>query len=263
MTPGQAGFLGCGSASYAPWFLPLRPGKRGLVRLVCFPYAGGGSAVFRPWARLMPEEFELFCLQMPGREARLADSPRTDFPALAAEIAQALVKLPAMPTAFFGHSLGSLLAYEVAHLVQGFPASPRKLLLSGCSPPHVRREEVDEEPVWQLSDDAFLEKIRELNGTPDEILQNAEMMDLIMPMLRADFRLADGIDPSPRQVLAPICAFGGKEDSEASEEDIREWKHYSTAIFSYRMFPGDHFFINSHREMVCRTIVDELAGLVF
>lgn len=263
MTPHQASFLGGGIASYSPWFVPLRSSKRGLVRLICFPYAGGGAAAFRPWGRLIPEEFELVCLQMPGREARLAEPPRTDFSALVTEIAHALGKLPPMPTAFFGHSLGSLIAYEVAHLVQGSTSAPRKLLLSGCSPPHVRKDEEDEEPIWQLSDDAFLEKIRGLNGTSEEVLSNIEMMDLVMPTLRADFRLADGIDPKPRQLPTSICAFGGKDDPEASEEDIREWKHYSSTIFSYRMFPGDHFFINSHQEIVCRTVIDELAGLVF
>lgn len=263
MTPRQGDFLAGSIASYPPWFLPLRPGKRGLIRLICFPYAGGGSASFRPWARLMPEEIELVCLQMPGREARIVEPPRTDISTLVAEIVHALGKLPVMPTAFFGHSLGSLIAYEVANVVQGSTSAPRKLLLSGCSPPHVRKDEKDEEPIWQLPDDAFLEKIRELNGTPEEVLSNLEMMDLVMPILRADFRLAEGIDMTPRQLPIPICAFGGKEDPEASEDDIREWKHYSSTAFNYRMFPGDHFFINSYQEIVCRAVIDELAGLMF
>ena len=233
------------------------------VRLVCFPYAGGGPGVYRSWPALLPKEIEILCAHLPGREACIADVPQTDFESVSGELVRAVCELPVTPTLFFGHSLGGLLAYEVAFRLAraASPHAPVRLILSGCAPPQVKKGK-DEGPGWLLSEEQFIEKLRELNGTPEEVLTSREFLDLFLPMLRADFRLAYNARQALRSGLSvDTHVLGGAEDAEAAQDDLEQWREYLAKDPKVTIFRGGHMFLNEDPQAVCNVVAKHLREL--
>lgn len=229
-------------------------------RLVCFPYAGGGPGVFRGWSELLPQDVEILCAHLPGRESRIADFPETDFNLVVSELVGALSELLPAPTLFFGHSLGGLLAYEVAFRLTRTQSvnAPVRMVLSGCCPPGVEKH-LDAIPAWLLPEQQFIDKLRELNGTPEEVLASKELLSLYLPILRADFQLAS----NARQALRPglglhTHVLGGVEDVEATEEDLQQWRAYLSTTPQVTMFPGGHFFLRENSHAVCAVVAKQL-----
>jgi medium-chain acyl-[acyl-carrier-protein] hydrolase len=231
------------------------------LRLFCFPYAGGGATVFSTWPRSLPPEVEVVAVQPPGREGRLMEKPFTDLAELVAAMHPQLLPHFDKPFAFYGHSNGGLMAFEMARTLRrtGGPM-PRHLFVGGRPSPQL---ELDEEIIHALPHDEFITALRRYAGTPEEILQNAEIMELIMPLLRADFSLGETYAYTQEPPLdIPISAYGGVRDDEVTAEQVEAWEEQTSSRFHFQMFDGDHFFINGNRAEVLQEISRELRNLL-
>jgi medium-chain acyl-[acyl-carrier-protein] hydrolase len=230
------------------------------VRLFCFPYSGGGASIFRLWPQGLPEEIEVCSIQLAGHESRLREPLFTRLTPLVQALTQAISPYLNMPFAFFGHSLGALVSFELARQFhrQALPA-PVHLFVSGRRAPQFPEPGP---PTHQLPDAQFVSKLRRLSGTPEGVLQDAELMQLFLPILRADFAIIETFVYSAGAKLAcPISAFGGLQDSETSREDIAGWREQTSGPFELRMLPGDHFFLHSARAQVLQHIAQDLLAL--
>jgi surfactin synthase thioesterase subunit len=229
------------------------------LRLFCFPYAGGGASIYRGWQTVLPPEIEVCPVQLPGREIRFRETPYTNLEDLLPDLAAALFPYLDLPFALFGHSMGALIAFEFArYLQQRNKLIPVRLFVSGRKAPQF---EDTGEAVYRLSDTDFISHLRQLNGTPEEILQNKDLMELVLPTLRADFELCDLYRFSPGQFLVnPITAFGGTADPNTTLTELEGWQTQTTGPFNLRLFNGDHFFINSAQAELLEALHVNLSG---
>ena len=248
----------------SPWLsrFAARPAAR--LRLFCFSYAGGGAAVYRPWALAMPADVEVAAVLLPGRESRLREPPVRRMSELLGALVPALEPQLDRPFAFFGHSMGALVAYELACALQqrGGPV-PQRLLISGRRAPHLPERDP---PIHHLGDDAFVAEIqRRYNGIPPEVLQYPELLELLLPALRADMsviethRLHDaGQQPLPFN--GPISAFGGRDDARATRQEIEGWQAHTPEPLVMRQFAGGHFYFNDTetRDALIAAVVSDL-----
>lgn len=242
------------------WLAYREPNPRARLRLFCFPYAGGGASVYRGWGTSLPGDIEVCPVQLPGRESRLREPPYTHVEALLQALTEVLPPYLDLPFAFFGHSMGALIAFELVRELRrrGGP-QPVHLFVSGRRSPEVPARE---EPIHDLPEPEFLEKIRELNGTPEEVLQHAELMRLLLPILRADFSINENYAFVPGDPLEMgISAFGGLGDEEVTREDLAAWAQHTRGRFRQRMLPGDHFFLQGAKDLVTEALARDLAEL--
>lgn len=234
-----------------------KPNPQARMRLFCFPYAGGTAAIFRNWARYLPSEIEVCAIQYPGRGGRLAEPLSEDIVDVMNACYQDLQPFLKKPFAFFGHSMGALVSYEFARRLQreGQP-EPFQLFVSGCSAPHVRN--IDD-PTYNLPDTEFIAELRHLQGTPTEVLDNAELMQLMLPIIRADFKASQTYKYVPGPPLeCPLRAFGGLKDETVPREKVEAWSEHTGGSFRAQMMPGDHFFLNSSQSLLTRIVAQEL-----
>jgi medium-chain acyl-[acyl-carrier-protein] hydrolase len=239
------------------WVKRLKPRPEAKIRLFCFPYVGGGASLFRTWPDDIPAHVEVCSIQLPGREDRLMDPLFTSLTALVETLVAVFTAFLDKPFSFFGHSLGALIAFELAcELRRQQGLNPGYLFVSGCAAPHI---EDPDPPISGLSDVMFIEELRRLNGTPDVVLQNTALMELLLPMLRADFALYETYHyTADMRLSCPISAFGGLDDRQISIDHIAQWSEYSLEQFTIRMFPGDHFFVHSAQRSVLDAIASDL-----
>jgi len=232
--------------------------ERVRMRLFCFPYAGGSSSVYSNWHSAFPPEVEICPIQMPGRGNRWGEPPLSRMTTLVERLATDLHPLLNLPFAFFGHSMGALVAFELARKIRGWTGeSPVLLLVSGARAPQIPDPEP---PISALPDAAFLHRLIRLNGFPPEILENKEFIQAILPSLRADVALCETYRPAPGLLLdLPITAYGGYQDSRVPPFHVSAWRAQTTGRFRLRFFPGDHFlFFRSPRKDLTNTILEEL-----
>ena len=229
------------------WFVSLRTRHQARIRLFCFPYAGGGVSSFREWPQLIPDLIDIAVLQLPGRDARYCDPPIFDIKNLVDSLVVEIGLMPYMPFVFFGHSLGALVSAELAsRLHRDALPLPHHMIVSGCRPPHL--SEKDSAPPERLTDDEFLKDLHRLQGTPKEVLEDAALMKLLLPTLRADFALgASCARESPTPLPCKMSTYGGLADPDVSPQDLTEWQHYSDQTVPVRLFRGGHFFLHSAR----------------
>jgi surfactin synthase thioesterase subunit len=224
------------------------------VRLFCFPFAGAGASVFRSWAAELPPDIELMAVQLPGRETRIGEVAVGDVDALVTAAADGLAELLRPPFAFYGHSMGALLAFELArrlHAARG--VLPEIVLVSGYRAPHLPDES---RPVHELPDHELLVEMQSFAGIPDEVLADPELRSLFLPILRADFRVCEtyAYRAAP-PLLCPIAGFAGSDDEHAPAESMAGWAEHTTANFTLQVLPGDHFFpLQSSRAALLREI---------
>lgn len=233
-----------------------RPGAK--MRLFCFPYAGGNAMLFRGWQRLFPDSIEICPLQYPGRGNRLREPPFTSVEPLVQDITQALVSLLDLPFAFFGHSMGAILAFEVTReLRKKRKPLPFHLFLSAVRAPQFRNAD---RHVYDLPELEFIEELRRLNGTPPEVLENTELMALMLPMLRADFAVSqtyayvEGGGP----LSCALSVYGGTDDHSFSIAELEGWSGHTTGPFLLHMFQGDHFYLHLSETLLTTRLLSEI-----
>ena len=222
------------------------------LRLYCLPYSGPPAMVYVRWRRALPDWLQVCPLELPGRGMRMDEPLQRDIKALAAQLAQEISRDPHTPYALFGHSLGGLLAFELAHALnaRNLPA-PLALFVSGTAGP--ARRDVSEYAV-EKTDEQLIARLRELQGTAEEALANPELMQLMLPILRADFLLCGSFSYGERQPLGmPIHVFGGKQDSVRADQ-LLDWQLEAASGFSLDLFDGHHFFIVQHESAVLRCV---------
>ena len=227
------------------------------ARLFCFPYAGGAASIYRNWSQRLPMSIEICPVQIPGRGNRLSETPYTNLFPLVEAIGAALPPYLDKPFAFFGHSMGALIGFELAHLLRDqHQLEPTQLFVSGRRAPQTG---VRDEATYNLPEPEFIEELRRLKGTPTEALEQPELMQMMMPILRADFEICQTYEYSHTTPLScPIKAYGGLQDDEVSREDLEAWGHLTTASTRLRMFPGDHFFLHSAEPALLQTLARDL-----
>ncbi|GCE28517.1 hypothetical protein KDA_40010 [Dictyobacter alpinus] len=242
-----------------PWFPFTVNQTQGRLRLFCFPYAGGGASIFRTWSNQLSPEIEVWPVQLPGRETRLLEPGIAQIEDLVPLIAEALLPHLDKPYAFFGHSMGALVCFELLRQLRRSRgvALPLRLIVSGRRAPH--RPDTGPQ-TYNLSDDEFIAELRRLKGTPEEVLQNTDLLQIVLPTLRADFTLCETYTYRPKEPLTcPITAIGGLEDSEVSRADLAAWNELTTAKdYKMRLLPGDHFFLHQQQAMLLRVIMQDI-----
>jgi medium-chain acyl-[acyl-carrier-protein] hydrolase len=226
-----------------PWIVRPRPNPQATLRLVCFPYAGAGASTFRTWPDRLPEHVEVLAIELPGRESRFKERPFDKPAPLLAAVTDAVAGELSGRFAIFGHSMGALLAFGFAHeLRRRSRREPVHLFVSGRRAPQLP----DLLPMHQLSKPDLLDRLRLLGGVPDAVLRQSAVMEIFLPILRADIAVSEGEAMAAEAPLGcPITALGGVTDPRASADELRAWSSQTTAAFECEMFPGGHFFIQS------------------
>jgi medium-chain acyl-[acyl-carrier-protein] hydrolase len=239
------------------WFKKYRyNGRSAKLRLFCFPYAGGNASVFEGWEKSLPDHVDLFAIQAPGRTDRFAERPISSLQKKVAILADEIKPYLDVPHIFVGHSNGALTAFELARTLQRKGVTElRHLVLSAKRAPHLPKSE----RIHDLPFTEFVARLRKLKATPAEILENADLMELLEPMLRADFSLSEthSLETDVR-VEAPTTLFWGVGDEEIPRDDMLAWQKHVARDVEMVEFPGDHFFIHENRD----EFVAQLRGIV-
>jgi len=237
-----------------------RPNPNARLQLFCFPFAGGGAWAFNSWADQLPSdvqrETELWSVCLPGRESRRKEPLATQLSLLLEMLTAPLNSLLTRPYAFFGHSMGALVSYELAcRLRSKGVAGPVHIVVSGHRAPQLPDRNIQ---VHKLSDQEILAKLRRLGGTPEEVLQDPELMEMYLPVLRADFAVCETYKYEHRQPLGcSITALGGTEDAEVSREELSAWYIHTRGSFSLHMFPGSHFFMQDDQSLFFQLLAQD------
>lgn len=231
------------------WIDTTKPSDQARLRLFCFPFAGGGAAVYRAWPGSFPSSIAVHAVRLPGRETRIQEASFRSLETLIPALAEGLLPLLDRPFAFFGHSMGGLISYELTrHLIAHHGLCPAHLFVSAHRAPQLPNPNPT---VYRLPEDGFISYLRDMNGTPDEVLRNADLMQLVVPILRADFELCGTYQHQPGAPLpCPISAFAGTQDAIASYDQVEPWREQTSGQFLIRALPGNHFFLNSAQSLL-------------
>lgn len=233
------------------WITTFEPRPTAAARLFCFPFAGAGASAYRAWARDIGSDIEICAVQLPGREARIAEAPLDNAELIVARLMTELACRLDRPFALFGHSMGGVLAFHVARCLNGSEYEPVHLFVSGCRAPGVPSRGP---LLHQLSEEELVRALRGLRGIPPEILDNPEFMEMFLPAMRSDCKVAETYRADGESVGCPMTAIGGQDDTSVSIGDLEPWARFTRGPFELRLIPGDHFFINSARQTVLSVV---------
>jgi medium-chain acyl-[acyl-carrier-protein] hydrolase len=243
------------------WILQPRASSSPAFRLFCFPHAGGGASFYSSWAEELPSAVDVCPVQFPGREHLHLVKPFSDLGSLVRELSTALRPYLDLPFAFYGHSMGALVSFELARqLRRQFLPQPCHLFVSSHRAPQL----IDSfSAIHELPDSEFLCQVQGLHGTPDAVLTNPELLELFIPLLRADFALCESYlyyEEPPLE--CSISCFGGIDDKRVTSEELAAWRDQTQQRLKLRLFPGHHFFLQSVRPLLLRVITQELKDIM-
>jgi medium-chain acyl-[acyl-carrier-protein] hydrolase len=244
-----------------PWFNIKKPVPNASMRLFCFPYAGGSAQIFQDWCDSLPAEIEVIGIQYPGRGSRFIDPLISSTADMVSAILPQIMPVLDKPFVFFGHSNGALVSFELARALQAkgvrqqthhFLSAKRAIHL-----PYTRK------PMCNLPDDEFVVELENLGGTPTEILAQKELMELFMPILRADFSLSETFSyPQGDKLQCEATLMYGEQDEDVPTADVMSWQDLIESKVSSKSFSGGHFFVNSQKEEVLSFLNERLTSLL-
>ena len=236
------------------WVTRPSPSTNATKRLFCLPFAGGGASAYRSWTTYFGPTLEVCPIQLPGREGRIFEPAFTAVDALVATLRKHLSPYLDRPYAFYGHSMGALVTFELAQAIardDRLP-NPERIFVAAHRAPQLP---LQRSPLSDLPAEAFIEKLKQYGGFDQEILNNTEMMELILPTLRADFTLCESYQYKVRPKLQhPIHVFAGLEDQQTAVESTYAWDQHSDVSVDSTLFTGGHFFLNSCQQDVLKKI---------
>ncbi|GAA4241863.1 alpha/beta fold hydrolase [Actinomadura meridiana] len=237
------------------WFRCADPRPGAPTRLVCLPHAGGSAVFYRTWAKEISPAVEVHAVQYPGRADRMGDALVTDAGSLAHQIVDAMAPLVDRPVALFGHSMGAVLAYEVARLLQARGDAPVHLFASGARPPHDRGDD----RVHERDDDGVVAELTKLGGTDADALRDPELRELVLPYVRNDFALIETYAHRDGTRLdVPVTTIIGDADPHVNEAQAARWAEVTDGPFALTVLPGGHFYLADRRADVIAEIVRAL-----
>ncbi|KJS57867.1 thioesterase II family protein [Streptomyces rubellomurinus] len=240
------------------WIRQFTPGRTSGPLLVCFPHAGGSATFFRPLA-LELASLEAVGVQYPGRQDRLSEPCLGDVASLADEVFAVLQSLTGRPLVFLGHSMGAVIAFEVARRFrQKQDGVPLALIASGRRAPSIHRDE----EVHKRDDEGLIAEIRRLSGTANSLLDDDEIVRMILPATRADYRAIETYryEPGP-QLDCPVTVLTGDADPRVTVDETRAWADQTSGPFDLQVFPGGHFYLSDDWAATARAVAAVVATL--
>ncbi|NET02725.1 MAG: thioesterase [Sphaerospermopsis sp. SIO1G2] len=243
--------------TFNSWITCPKPNPQAKMRLFCLPYAGGSAYIFRTWAKNLPPTIEVCPIEIPGRGRQIVLPPHTEMQSLVAEITKNLLPFLDKPFALFGHSMGAEVSFELARLLRSdYNLQPLNLFISARKAPQIQPTK---KSLHKLPDQEFWQEVNKLSGTPDQVIENDEMIELFLPILRADFTtLETHIYTNQPPFDFPIHVFGGLQDIEVPKYQLEAWQEHTTAEFSLQMLEGDHFFMRDNEINLLNAITQKL-----
>ncbi|MEV6610668.1 alpha/beta fold hydrolase [Kutzneria sp. NPDC051319] len=241
------------------WIRTLLRRPEASVNLVCMPHAGGSASFYRGWGEGLPAQIETHVAQYPGREDRIAEPTLRVMADLADAIAPALEPLFSRPVVLFGHSLGASLAYEVALRCERADLQPQLLVVSGSPPPHRRPRKT----FHLVDDDALVAELRREAATSPVVLDSPELLEVLLPMVRADYELIETYHPtSPPPVRTPFAVFHGDADPEVTTLQADGWRELSDThnLQHHQVFTGGHFYLRDHQSEVLAALASLISS---
>lgn len=225
------------------WIRRFHPAPRARGRLVCFPHAGGSATYYFPVARALSPATDVLAIQYPGRQDRRTEPCVEDIEKLADLLVEELRPWGDVPLTFFGHSMGATVAFEVARRLEAAGTPPLTLFASGRRAP----SRVREETVHLADDDRLIDDITRLSGTDSAVLGDPEILRMILPAIRSDYKAAETYRFRPGPPLgSEVVALVGDDDPQVTVEEAGAWREHTTGPFELKVFPGGHFFLDAH-----------------
>ena len=243
----------------SPWFSTLAAAYVPRIRMVCLPHAGGGISVFHPWKKEIPTDIEVCAVQLPGRDSRYHEPASTDLLGIVEALADALLHLPRTASlAIFGHSMGAVIAFELARTLTRRSLRPDVVIVSGRAAPHLYRH--PGEQIHRFSDAALIEQLQHrYGGMPQALLDDAELMKIYLPILRADLQAVETYRYAARPANDwPLMAYGGTQDQAVSCAELGAWQQHTTGPFDMTMMAGNHFYYQTHRAAFLQRLIADV-----
>lgn len=234
------------------------------IKLFCFPYAGGSAVIFSKWKQYLDTRIELVPVELAGRGKRIHESLYEDVPEVIEDVYQIVRKaINGGPYALFGHSMGGMISYQLSQKLRenNYP-TPQHIFFSGRSAPHVKRS--DEKKYHLLGEEEFRKEVITLGGTPPEFFDHPELLEVFLPLLKNDFKLAESDihNGEIHPLDCSITVFLGKGE-DLTTEQCDGWKKHTKKMCTIHYFEGEHFFINNETEQIVTLINDTLVGNVY
>lgn len=244
----------------ASWFSFPLPNPLAKLRLFCLPYAGSGANIFYKWPASLPACVELVLVHPPGREHRLREKPFVRLPPLVESLGRMLLPYADKPMAFWGHSLGGLVSFELSrHLRRAFGLEPIQLFISACGAPQITP---GLPRLHDLPEEEFASKLRQVVGASTPMLDNMEFFKLMLPTLRADCAICETYSYESESPLnCGLTVYGGIDDRNVKYEYLEAWRKETTGRFAMHLFRGTHFFIHSDEALVLKALSEDLNEL--
>lgn len=240
-----------------PWVANQEPDLYASLRLICLPYAGGSASIYRSWQDAAPDHIQVCPVELPGRGIRAREAPFTRLAPLVRQLADALDEFLDRPFAIFGHSMGGIVAFELARALrrQGGPQADHLFISAANAPGSPRTRPM----IHNASVEDLKKELRALNGTPQLLLEDEELMSLVLPSLRADMSVIETYEYRAEPPLElPVTVFGGTADMIVPPSELAGWRNQSSQEFRLQLFPGDHFFLHGAARSLLGAIADAL-----
>nr|ALF39341.1 oleoyl-ACP hydrolase [Streptomyces sioyaensis] len=233
------------------WLRRFHPAPDSGVRLVCFPHAGGSATFYFPVSRTLSRSIEVLSVQYPGRQDRHSEPCVSDIGELADRVVEELLSLDTKPLALFGHSMGAMVVYEVARRLESKEIKPLRLFVSGGRSPSRTRDG----NVHQRDDNGLIDELKKLSGTDSQVLGDPDMLRMILPAVRSDYKAVESYRHVPGPPLdCPVVALTGDDDPQVTLDEAKAWSEHTVGGFELKVYEGGHFYLNSHAAAVMEAI---------
>lgn len=246
--------------SKGSWFIPLNSNPSAHLRLFCFPYAGGAPNIFQGWHLALSPSIEFYTAQYPGRGIRWMETPISKIELLIEKLADNIIPYLDRPYALLGHSMGALVIFELTRELRHRGMSePAWLFPSAFRAPQIPHQG---RILHTMPDEQFLQELKRIDGTPPEVLQDRELMEILLPTIRADFSVCELYSYQVEKSFnCPISVWGGLQDQDVNPIQLQEWRQQTYGPFKTLLFPGDHFFIKSAKYQLLNELDRDLKSI--